>query len=358
MTQDQPTTQGQSDQQQQNDFFSSLSFDAFCGDSSPLGSQVCFRFPHPLNLFEPSMLSDPQIQDTSYLSYPYMPPNHGSPLPRMAAADVFGNHNNINEQRPEGHLQSRKEDGAHYPREPLWPNYNPGYPTQPLRMQSRLPSDNVGRKAPRKANVPHDNSAARSSDCSSSSQGQVMDVYPRKPTTTPSVQHNPAQQVISTQDISAPLQDRYSHFPTTARGRHRNLNSDEDTDDDTDDQSPPRKSIEVRRTSRITQASTIATPTPATHTQLLQGVRRQRPRTQYEYVVPDKLEGIQRALGDDNWTGYVVLVEQKVLEEITQEQFLAQSNEIFQAFDDRTRAKIERQVTNKMVVPAIMRQEK
>jgi hypothetical protein len=83
---------------------------------------------------------------------------------------------------------------------------------------------------------------------------------------------------------------------------------------------------------------------------------RQQPRTRYKYTVPTELESIQRALGEDSWTYYLILVEQKVLGEITEDGFFTQSKKLFDVFDDRLRNKIEREVTNEMVMPAIRQQ--
>jgi hypothetical protein len=85
-------------------------------------------------------------------------------------------------------------------------------------------------------------------------------------------------------------------------------------------------------------------------------MERQQPRTRYKYAVPTELESIQRALGEDSWTYYLILVEKKVLGEITEDRFFTQSRELFDVFDDHLRNKIEREVTNKMVMPAIRQQ--
>jgi hypothetical protein len=253
-------------------------------------------------------------------------------------------------------MNSYQVDNFHLPSEPVWPNFNPGYPptgypSQSGQMPSRLPDNNVGRKAPRKGTP---NILRSSHTPAPLLQSTVQDDYRRQHNASQSLQHQqsssigrsePAQQAFPTQNVTAPLQDRPNPLPTATRGRRRNLNNDSNHDE-----LPPRQPIKRSRRERSPE---ISTPTPASNRR---GMDRQQPRTRYKYTVPTELESIQRALGEDSWTYYLVLVEQKVLGEITEDWLFTQSKKLFEVFDDRVRNKIEREVTNKMVMPAIRQQ--
>jgi hypothetical protein len=83
-----------------------------------------------------------------------------------------------------------------------------------------------------------------------------------------------------------------------------------------------------------------------------------RGRSRYDYVVPDELRGVHRALGDDNWTDYMMLMEKKLMGEVTEVDFIVQSKAIFMVFDMKTRTRLEKQIANTVVLPVIEQHKK
>jgi hypothetical protein len=79
----------------------------------------------------------------------------------------------------------------------------------------------------------------------------------------------------------------------------------------------------------------------------------QRPKPGYEYDVPPQLGGLKRALGADDWTEYLILVEGYALKEITEDEFNAISGRIFYVVHAQLREKIQNMVVKRMVLPVV-----
>ncbi|CAN9180363.1 unnamed protein product [Alternaria sp. RS040] len=78
---------------------------------------------------------------------------------------------------------------------------------------------------------------------------------------------------------------------------------------------------------------------------------RLRPRHTYE--VPTELVGTKTALGPDNWDEYVYLMERLHYNEISAHEFDSRAKSIFQVFDEKTRKKLNNILVMKMILPRL-----
>ncbi|KAI4918969.1 hypothetical protein J4E85_009759 [Alternaria conjuncta] len=83
-----------------------------------------------------------------------------------------------------------------------------------------------------------------------------------------------------------------------------------------------------------------------------------RPKPRHSYVVPLELIGTKKALGPDNWNEYVYLMEQLWTEEITFDEFGARTQRIFQVIDEGIRRRLNNTVAMKMIVPRLEEERK
>lgn len=271
-------------------------------------------------------------------------------------------------------------------RRPLWPNYAPGTFAQSEPRHSRLPSNDVARKAPRKSasSSPAHVTPLRTSNVTPKptqrrkekqehrrrrDSALPVDYEQTAQSSTPRVakpiaassRSIPTQSLSSRKDTANPKTQK-GHLLSSARSRQfviddeddegDGLDKDEDGEDD-DDDLPLGKLFEEghNRTPIRGQEVAARMKKASSGTRELQLHPRAQPR--YDYLVPDELRGVHRALGDDNWTDYIMLMEKKLMGEVTGVDFVVQSKAIFMVFDIRTRARLEKQIAKTVVLPVI-----
>lgn len=133
---------------------------------------------------------------------------------------------------------------------------------------------------------------------------------------------------------------------------------DEDSDGEYVDESVPVPTVEAEeesdgrstpmstrnRISRRNESETIETP-----------IRPVRPvrRPKNDYPVPQGLEGVCRALGEVNWNDYLILMEKRCLETISEAEFAAKASHIFSAHDEATKRRVEGLVMRKVILPVL-----
>ena len=81
-----------------------------------------------------------------------------------------------------------------------------------------------------------------------------------------------------------------------------------------------------------------AVPPPARH-------ERERPRPHYNYPPTKDIEGMQRLLGPDDWSEYLMLVELKEMGMITEAEYAMKSRRLFSVMDEATRRGIEKRMS-------------
>jgi hypothetical protein len=273
-----------------------------------------------------------------------------------------------------------KSPNEHHPQPvayPLWPTYAPGQALPPSHMYSRLPPSDIGRKAPRKldASSPAQPSSSQLADSTpKSTQRRVTKQQHRQQQGNPLASHSTPIAKNSTTRATKPASsaDRTTiHDPvivfkrstptkkptrlhhTPAQSRPAVVLHDEDESDD--DDLPLRAICQAKNAGTPVGRTKTTTTTKNANTENRCSIR--RPQTQFEYGVPGELESIHKALGEDNWTDFIILVEKKYLKQITDAEFAAKSKRIFMTFDDKVRVIIESKIAKLMVLPAIQQQK-
>jgi hypothetical protein len=269
-------------------------------------------------------------------------------------------------------------------RRPLWPNYAPGTFAQSEPKHSRLPSNDAARKAPRKSasSSPAHVTSLRTSTANSKPAQRRKDKQEHRrrrdsalpadheqtaQSSTPRVAKSvaatsrsiPTQSLSSIKDSVTP--NTQEGLPSSARSRRfildngdDELNKEEDGEDD-DDDLPLRKLFEKgrARTPIRGQEAAARMKKASSGPRELQLHSRAQPR--YDYSVPDELRGVYRALGDDNWMDYMILMEKRLMGEVTEVDFVVQSKAIFMVFDVKTRTRLEKRIANTVALPVIAR---
>lgn len=287
-------------------------------------------------------------------------------------------------------MQPQEEFNTQYPLPPplhsdqvLWPNFPPRHPAMPPGQKySRLPPNDVARKAPRKSAASNNEALRLDGRANPAQRRASKQEYRQRPDTpaqrereshdgpplTPgNALHGYHRSIQSLQTLqaardasckpskAAPLPQQTtkteankSHARTPARGRRIILKDDDEYVDE--DEAVP--SIEVNPTT--SPAPPAATARRTRRSQAGVDMQTPRPCSRYEHAVPKGLKSIQRAFGEDNWTEYLNLVEQKIQGYITEEMFSARSKAIFMVFnDEKKRARIEKRIEAEVVIPVI-----
>ncbi|UPX12022.1 uncharacterized protein EKO05_0002599 [Ascochyta rabiei] len=78
-----------------------------------------------------------------------------------------------------------------------------------------------------------------------------------------------------------------------------------------------------------------------------------RPQPRYDYEIPPELEGVQRALGPDDWTEYIMLSEKYVMGEVTEKELIAGSQRLFCAVNAKLHGRVQNMVVDLMIVPVV-----
>lgn len=347
------------------DPFDTLPFGAGMPSFLP-STHILFR--HPLSSYTPQFLD---------FGDPFLGQFQGPPFCAMTSTEVPHSSNNTTKLSQRANFKSPKELNSQLPVRALWPNFPPGYVPQPGHGYSRLPSSDVARKAPRKSSAsspaqpsppqlangtpkPRQGRTAKQdyhrkhgsplpSECTSTAKNSTARAT--KPA-SPAQRSTPLESLTLLTNLT-PLKGPKSPHPSSARSRPVVLDDEDDEDESDDDDLPLRTTLRTENGCTPVRGPTTITANPGRHNRYRANPSRSRPRPRFEYSVPEELQGIHRALGEDNWSDYIILLEKKAMKQITETQFVAKSKGIFMVFNDRTRERIERQVVRTMVLPAI-----
>jgi hypothetical protein len=74
-----------------------------------------------------------------------------------------------------------------------------------------------------------------------------------------------------------------------------------------------------------------------------------RRRLRDDYIVPPELEGVERALGSEDWIDYLMLAKKRVLNEITEAEYHAATRRLFYVINSKLREQIQAEVIKSMV---------
>ncbi|KAF2822436.1 hypothetical protein CC86DRAFT_385398 [Ophiobolus disseminans] len=269
--------------------------------------------------------------------------------PATAATGACGTNAGYGRASPKAVLISRKEHGYRDPIHELLPVIAPVSPAQTGQKRSRLPSDDVGRKAPRKsvASSPLQNSVPRLPNGKPvKARGRPRKQKIQQQDSPQQVQHKtPAKNGPGRPRKPTPATIKRTHNlprqstpPTVVRSRPVVL--DDEDEDNNDQDVSPMNSIE----------------TDASNTSIARGtlqIRPRRPHPEHDYPIPEGMESVHRALGEDNWNEYLALVERRWLDTITEEQLVTATRYIFSVFDEPTRRRIQKRVVDMVVLPVL-----
>jgi hypothetical protein len=345
-----------SHQPQRNGFAPMLPFDTFGADMFARSP-----FPNPASFSSRDVLAHRSLNPSPYSAAgsPFQLSTAGMSSPMMARTEVYRGAT-TNSPRPRAKFALLGEyRPLHQGRPPVWPTYAPGYdaPVNQMYSHSRLPPNDVARKAPRKSTVhsPPQKGPLQRSNCDLKSakarKGRREDSLKREPSPTP--QHEEVAQTGQRKRLKTYRTPALSSAST--RKRKRVILDDEDDDghdgDGGNEANVPIPSIESGISEGPASATRAATPATRRSTRI-QASQIQRPLPRYEYLVPNKLEGIKQALGEEDWNEYLIKTEKKLLGEITEDEFDARSKHLFLVFDEQMRRRIEKLVEG-MIAPVI-----
>lgn len=231
---------------------------------------------------------------------------------------------------------------------------------QVIQKQSRLPTGTSGRKAPRKSTV--------TPNWPTSGFNEV--VKGKKRSTAPCLTKQ-ARSPNFTRSSSCPnkgtSKKSSSRLIQPVSTMPRPVSSNNSVASKQDDQTIARKTPQARR---MTLNDDASTPGPAAevrneqekispcHSITTRGQTRAsrqhiRPQTRYKYDVPPELECVKRALGQDDWTEYLVLVEKHVLREVTEQTYNTISHRMYHVINTTLRKRIETMVVERMIGPVV-----
>jgi hypothetical protein len=318
----------------------------------------------------PSCTTDPPLQHYSSHYppfselFPFLDPHAGMSSRQRIVTEVPKNNTNTIQPHCRAYFTSPKEFEGQHSVPAMWPNFSPGYSTLPLPgdTQSRLPPNNVGRKAPLKATTSSPISESSPQSLISSSKlaqrRAVKEAHRLRRGSPPPAwqEHNTPKQNPPTPYALAlertPLNEAQSLPPMSARSRRVMLDEEEGKNDE-DDEFFPIATIETgigcTRTARMQSAFPDRAATDQAHA---------RPHPRFEYPIPKELERVHQALGEENWNDYLILMEQKCLGEIFEAQCFARSKAIFAMFDEHSQRRVERQMSRTVVMPVLEQQSK
>lgn len=314
-----------------------------------------------------------------------------SPSAVLAAGtfDIVTHHNRANSKTSFGSLGPIGWTSSSHELPPVFPA---GTPTQSNQKRSRLPSNEVGRKAPRKSEPSRpalDSVVRRPRGRPPKQRSQLSLDRPLQVNTKPlskNVTGGPRPLTPSSFQrslVSAPQ----SMAPTPFRNRRIVLDDEGDEEEyieynqgnslrasrgrlivpeDEKDyvENPPKKSLKESRKKRNPSSANDTSVSKdgndfKTKTAQRRSLRNQpsssltSPKFNNFYPVPKEMEEIQQALGEKNWEECLALVERYCLDELTEEQLVAASKPVFGAINEPTRNKVLRQMIKKVVAPVL-----
>ncbi|KAI1545303.1 hypothetical protein PtrSN002B_007279 [Pyrenophora tritici-repentis] len=305
----------------------------------------------------------PGLQHRSPYGASNAPPQTPFRIPQQAIAPGFPRShslalsNSFTTETKKNHYNGVEKEKADKP---------PHVPYTPVAGASRVPSNDVGRKAPLMKDSPME-------DPSTNGLRKLAMVEQARSTREPTAPEGPAQP-----DAIIPIPKPSVRGQGSLKRSHPNQNSsrskisrkvstskdhikdnDLDADGDTDEEYMPTKSpnqaTHVSPTSIVSInkiKSGSSTTMASTHQPTAESSTPVEPaplRPRYTYVTAAKLVGTEKALGP-NWNKFVRLVEDLVLEKISTRQFEAQAKIMF-ASSDALRNHIVAIIINEMILP-------
>jgi len=236
----------------------------------------------------------------------------------------------------------------------------PPAPVRPGQKRSRLPSDDVGRKVPRKStsSSPQQSSALIPSKARPGQKParpiQNIDFRTSRDKQQggpPTRNSAPAQRLaLASRNSQANVRPPHATNPTRTRPI---VADDEDYDEKDAGEKLPLPSSDAASSSKRHATSKLTGFVVPTGNTARTTVRPNRPRPKYDYSVPPALEGTYRAFGEDNWMEYIILCEKRCLKDITEAEFAGGTKQIFSAYDETTQRRLEKMVINKVVLPVL-----
>ncbi|KAF2029520.1 hypothetical protein EK21DRAFT_112892 [Setomelanomma holmii] len=274
-------------------------------------------------------------------------PSPGSAAFRGFDLPILQPHAAMSSPHPSQHRQGHVSPSSHA---------SPTFPPYPIpgHKRSRLPSNDVGRKVPRKAVA----SSPPPEDPPRSSRTKAKLARSRVPKRKTQDRNDspiavPAQSAVNggAASIATPTPTGFRKLPSGGHGlrppsgRSRPVVLDDDIEGRNENESDsPKAATESDEDISMHTPSTTNSP-----------VRQDRPRPQHDYPIPKELEGIHRALGEDNWNEYLILQEEKWMGKVTEAQFDAKTRSIFAVFDERIGKSLEKKMKNMVVKPVMER---
>jgi hypothetical protein len=261
------------------------------------------------------------------------------------------------------HLSLTSADYADFPH--LSPSFLSSHACITKPMMSRLPPDNVARKAPRRSrssNTSHNSPPSLGGLSGPSCAPQARQAHQ---VTNDAAESNGIvnrRHTITTphivDDQLASPEGRKTIPPRPGRSRQRTIDGEEDGDDfavpmvtigsnkagNPRQPSPPAESPLAESPSAVSpsvESPSVGSPADSRmFSERAAGVdaqnpRRRRhprlpiPRPRYDYPVPKGLMDVCKALGKDSWNHYVMLVEKKVMGRLTEETFAREKKHLF-----------------------------
>jgi hypothetical protein len=290
--------------------------------------------------------------------FPFLDPPASVSSLQSVVTDVLKDDTKTDQAHCRAHFKSPKEFEPRHSVQAMWPNFSPGYSELSLLCEkhSRLPPNYIGRKSPRKATsspVPKDSPQSVISMSRLAQRRATKDTHRLRHASPLPAWHERIPENNTPKSATANLYTlerislNESLPPMSARSQRVILDKEDEKSQENEEQFP-RATIEtgVRDTtvSRVLSASSITTVRNQSHS---------RPHPRLDYPISVELESVHRALGEDNWKAYLILIEQKCLGEIAEAECITRSKAIFTMFDESAQRRTERQLTKTVVMPVL-----
>ncbi|KAJ4319237.1 hypothetical protein N0V94_004026 [Neodidymelliopsis sp. IMI 364377] len=213
---------------------------------------------------------------------------------------------------------------------------------------SRLPSNSVGRKVPRKSSTVSSPPIKKTPKARAST--------PRKPESAGTLKGTRPSTGLSNEK---PRND-VSRFQKSKLVAGRSFKLEESIAQDIGKSYVPRRGTIKQESPESGSSSPLVAPPnkqtdPSIQTQTASQQQTcssetcHRRRLRNDYMVPPELEGVERALGSENWIDYLMLAKKRVLNEITEAEYHAATRRLFYVINSKLRERIQAEVIKSMV---------
>lgn len=239
---------------------------------------------------------------------------------------------------------------------------SPSSSLQVVQKQSRLPTSTAGRKAPRKSTIAPTWPIKSSNEVMKGKKRSITPCLTKQTTIPNSARSSSCSDKETSRKSSSRLTQSASAIPrpvsfktsvasnqnnravacSTPQSRRVALKEDHNA-------SIPGSATEVQNE----QEKISLYPQITTRGQVRATRQQIRPQPRYKYDVPPELECVRRALGQDDWTEYLVLVEKHALREVTEKTYNTMSRRMYYVINTTLRKKIETMVIKRMIGPVI-----